>query len=255
MHKPNLVIRCILFTSVVLSKHAYCGEMGRVEANQWFAQIQGGIVSPSANDIMTVDNGSNFPPPLNVDRYSLNYHQQDTFALTIGQRVATHFPLLQSYTISGRIQHINAENVGGTIMQYSLPEFLNYNYHWNIETTTVTADTKLNIVQLASFSPYVNGGLGIAFNKANSYTETAFPGVTPRISPSYSNRTFDEFTYHIGGGLDFALTPHWLLSAGYEFTSLGDVKSGRGQSTWAGESLHISAYHANVLLLGVSYMV
>ncbi|KTD53539.1 Sporulation related domain protein [Legionella santicrucis] len=226
-----------------------------LEYNHWFVQLQGGVVFPLSQSNILVDNGSNFPPPANVDSYSVKQSNQGTIALTVGDRIATQSSLINHYTLSGRLQYVFSANVGDTIMQYSLPEFLNYSYDWKLSTLALTADTKLNLFNFSKFSPYVNGGLGVSFNEARSFDETALPGITPRVSPSYANHTLTQFTYHVGAGLDFSFVPNWLFSAGYEFESFGDFSSGKGQSTWAGESLRLDSYQANTLLFGVTYLM
>lgn len=226
-----------------------------LEYNHWFVQLQGGVVFPLSQSNILVDNGSNFPPPANVDAYSVKQSNQGTIALTVGDRIAMQSPLINHYTLSGRLQYVFSANVGDTIMQYSLPEFLNYNYDWKLSTLALTADTKLNLFHFSKFSPYVNGGLGVSFNEARSFNETAFSDVTPRISPAFSNHTSTQFTYHAGAGLDFLLIPNWLFSAGYEFESFGDFSSGKGQSTWSGEALRLGNYQTNTLLFGVTYLI
>lgn len=227
----------------------------QLEHNQWFVQLQGGAIFPLNLGTILVSNGSNFPAPENVDRYSTNQSSQGTIALTIGNRIATQSSLINHYTLSGRLQYVFEGNVGNSIMQYSLPEFLNYSYDWKLSTLALTADTKLNLFNFSKFSPYVNGGLGVSFNEARAFNETAFPGITPRVSPAYTNHTLTQFTYHVGAGLDFSFAPNWLFSAGYEFESFGDFSSGNGQSTWAEESLGLGSYQANTLLFGVTYLM
>ncbi|VEB32304.1 Opacity protein and related surface antigens [Legionella sainthelensi] len=227
----------------------------QLEHNQWFVQLQGGAIFPLNPGSILVGNGSNFPAPANVDRYSTNQSSQGTIALTIGNRIATQSSLINHYTLSGRLQYVFEGDVGNNIMQYSLPEFLNYSYDWKLSTLALTADTKLNLFNFSKFSPYVNGGLGVSFNEARAFNETAFPGITPRVSPAYTNHTLTQFTYHVGAGLDFLFVPNWLFSAGYEFESFGDFSSGKGRSTWAGESLRLNSYQTNTLLFGVTYLM
>lgn len=234
--------------------HIKCKDCA-LEHNHWFAQLQGGVVFPLSESNMVVNNGSNFPPPANVDAYSVDQSNQGTIALTVGERMAIQSSFINHYTLSGRLQYVFPTDVGDTIMQYSLPQFLNYSYNWKLSTLALTADTKLNLFNFSKFSPYVNGGLGVSSNQARSFNETAFLGVTSRVSPAFSNHTLTQFTYHVGAGLDYLFTPNWILSAGYEFESFGDFASGNGKSTWSGESLRLGTYQTNTLLFGVTYLV
>mgnify|MGYP002137375818 CR=1 FL=1 len=97
--------------------------------------------------------------------------------------------------------------------------------------------------------------MGVSFNEARAFNEMAFPGVTARITPAFSNHTLTQFTYHVGAGLDILFTSNWLLSVGYEFESFGDFSSGNGKSTWSGEHLQLDSYQANTVLLGITYLI
>lgn len=227
----------------------------QLDHHQWFVQLQGGAIFPLNHGQILVANGADFPAPENVDIYSTHQSTQGTIALTVGNRIATQSSLINHYTLSGRFQYQFSANVGNTITEYSSPEFLNYNYNWKLAVLALTADTKLNLFNFSKFSPYVNGGLGVSFNQAQSYTETALPDVTARISPAYANHTLTQFTYHVGAGLDFSCTQNWLLSAGYEFESWGHFASGRGKSTWSGESLQSGTYQGNTVLVGITYLM
>ncbi|WP_028387738.1 SPOR domain-containing protein [Legionella fairfieldensis] len=227
----------------------------RLDGSKWFVQLQGGVFFPLMDRQILIDNGADVPAPGNVDIYSVKQSNPGTIALTVGHRMTTQLSTIDHYTFSGRLQYVLPANVGKTIMQYSIPEFLNYNYNWKLSALALTADTKLNLFNFSNFLPYINGGLGVSFNQARSYRETALPEVTPRVSPAYANHTLTHFTYHVGAGLDFFYARHWLLSVGYEFESLGDFSSGKGQSTWFPESLYLGTYQANTLLFSVTYLI
>lgn len=225
-----------------------------LDQNKWFVQLQGGAIFPLNHGQILVANGSDFPAPENVDIYATQQSTQGTIALTVGKQIVTQSSLIKHYTLSGRLQYKFLANVGNTIMEYSAPEFLNYNYNWKLAALALTADSKVNLFSFSNFSPYVNGGLGVSFNQAQSYKETALPDVTARISPAYANHTLTQFTYHVGAGVDFSCTQNWLLSAGYEFESFGHFASGKGKSTWSGESLPWGSYQGNTVLLGITYL-
>ena len=223
--------------------------------NNWFVQAQGGIVVPSRSGQFLIDNGSEYAPPLNVDIYSSGQSNQGAVALTVGKRLATSSSIIDHYSFGGRLHYVIPANVGGTITQYSLPQFLNYDYSRKLSALALTADMKLNAFSFAAFSPYVNGGLGVSLNQVSSYHETALAGVTARISPAYASRSKTQFTYHVGAGFDFMYRDNLLFSAGYEFEDFGNFASGNGQGTWAPAQLGYGSYHANTALLGVTHLI
>ncbi|CDZ76306.1 Opacity protein antigens [Legionella massiliensis] len=201
-----------------------------------------------------VSNGSGSPRPNDVDRFSTNQKGQTQLAVSGGYRWSRDEQWLPNYSLGLQYKHIFAKNVGQTIMQYSLPEFTNYNYDWKLQSNVILANTKLNIVNYSRFSPYLTGGIGVAFNNAHGYKERALPDVTPRVSPAFSNHASNEFAFNVGAGLDYQLSDSFLLSLAYEYQDLGKVSSGNGRATWAGQNLHMSSYASNGVLLSLSYL-
>lgn len=225
-----------------------------LDEDHWYFRAEGGGASPSFASSMTVDNGSNYPSPYNVDVYTTSKQNQGILALSAGKRWKAYLPFLDRVSLGLRYQHFFKRNMGGTITQYSMPQFLNYTYSWDISANTFTADTKLNLIERYHFSPYINGGLGLSLNQTQAFNEVAIPPVTPRYSPAFQNMTKGQFTYHVGAGLDYQLKEQWLISLGYEFQQLGTMSSAAGLSTWSGEKLSLGQYKANVALIGLTYL-
>jgi opacity protein-like surface antigen len=115
--------------------------------------------------------------------------------------------------------------------------------------------TKLNLIQFNQISPYVTGGVGVAFNRGANYSETALENVTPRVSPAFDNHTNTKFTYSVGAGLDWQVSPKLILSLGYQFQDLGSVSSGTGTGLWAGDALRSGSYRSSSVLFSTSYLI
>jgi len=226
------------------------------ETNLWYAQFQSGVNFPlSKSNKIFVDNGSNFPSPENKDTYTVSHSSHASFMLTVGNKINTTLQYLKYYTLSGRLQYNLPTSIDGKVKQYSDPQFLNYKYNWDISNLALTLDTKLGLYNYNELSFYVNGGLGVSFNSAESFDEKPLINVTPRISPDFSDNTITQLTYHIGIGVDYTFIPKWIASFGYEFASFGDFRSGKGGTTWANESLKLRAYQTNTVSLGVTHFI
>lgn len=250
------ILLSVLSTGIFLHNPGYAGGgFKEPELNNWFIQLQGAALFPLSNKALLIDNGSNAAAPENTDAYSVKNESHGSIALTVGNRIPVQSSWINHYTLSSRLQYVLPVHPGDTIMQYNRPEFLNYSYNWKLSSLAWTLDSKVNLLHSSQFSPYVNGGLGLAFNRARSYYETAFAGITARYSPAYENNNLTQFTYHLGFGLDYFLTPNWILSAGYEFESLGSFATGRGQSTWSSEALRLKSYQANTVLIGITSLL
>ena len=220
----------------------------------WYASLGVGGEFPTLNSSMSVNNGSGFPPPNGVDLYSTSNNSQVLFGASLGRRWQNESVWLPSLSVGVLYEYFFPTNAGGTIMQYSLPAFTNYNYQWNISSNVVMATGKLNLFQYNRFSPYITGGVGGGFNRATSYREQALPGVTSRVSPGFADNTNSQFAYNAGAGLDFQFAPQFILSVGYLYQDLGAVASGPGFQTWSGESLNLGSYRSNDVFASVSYL-
>lgn len=103
--------------------------------------------------------------------------------------------------------------------------------------------------------PYLNGGVGISNNQTNAYKESAFSGVTPRISPNFASQSNSTFAYNLGAGLDIALGPHHFISLGYDYQNFGTFSSGPGKGAeWSSQHLNLGTIKANTLLLGYTHL-
>lgn len=223
--------------------------------SNWFVNAQIGPQFTNTNATMTVDNGMGFTPPNNLDTYSTNGNDASALiGLNIGHRWENDNPWLSAYALGLQYQYLFTSNINGNVTQFSLPAFVNYNYTWGLDSHLLLANTKLNFLEYKRVSPYFNGGLGLAFNRSKTYTETALGDVNPRVSPAFQGSTTTSFAYIVGAGLDYAYAPNILLNVGYQFTSLGSAKSGQGQGTWSSQSLDLGQHQSNAVLFGVTYL-
>ena len=220
----------------------------------WYAGLGVGGQFPTLNSSMTVKNGSDYPAPLNVDLYSTNNDSQAFLGISAGRRWQNESVWLPALSVGVLYEHFFANNAGGTITQYSLPEFTNYTYKWNVSSNDVLATAKLNLFRYEKWSPFINGGLGLAFNTTSGFNETALAGVTARVSPGFASNTSDQFAYNVGAGLDYQVAPQWLISLGYLYQDLGHVSSGQGAQTWSADSLSLGAFRSNDVFASVTYL-
>lgn len=214
-----------------------------------------GLSSPNSPDFMTVDNGSNYPPPENVDQYSVKLNNMTQMGLQIGSRWERNAQWIPAYALALRYQHLFRKNVEGSITQYSLPDFNNYSYLWGIRSNVVSLYSKMNLVSWGQIKPYVDAGIGVAFNQGLNYSETAYPDITARVSPTYRANTTRQLSYNLGLGVDVALTQQLLMYIGYDFQSFGKMVSDNGVSTWNGEHLSLGTFKTNTGLIGLTYVL
>lgn len=222
----------------------------------WLVGADIGLVSPTFNNHMTVNNGSNFPSPENVDLYTTNNGTNPPIlGGLIGYRWQRDETLFPATLLALRYQHLFSQDIKGDILQYSLPEFTNYTYTWGMSANVISLYSKIDIAQYKQLMPYFAVGLGASFNNATTYQETALNGVTPRISPAFASQTQTQFAYNVGAGVDWLLAPKWIVSVGYDYQSFGNLSSGPGESTWSATQLNLGRVATNTATIGISYLL
>ena len=205
-------------------------------------------------DQTTVFNGSPQPAPYNQDTYSIS--EPDSVAVWpvyFGYRFARDTNLFPYIDVSLRYEHVDSFTLNGTIDQYSLPDYVNYNYSLDTVSNLITIDGRTDVYRWGPIAPYVSGGLGVAVNTTSGYSEQAFSGIYPRVSPGFQNNTDGNFTGDIGFGVDYFITHNIWASLGYEYAYLGKVQTGNCVSTWSGETLSPGSLTSNMLLFGLFY--
>jgi opacity protein-like surface antigen len=117
--------------------------------------------------------------------------------------------------------------VSGQVYQDSDPSMNNLGYTYGINSNRVLAETKILATLKNIFHPYVDGGVGAAFNASSSYSEfdisdgSGFP-----MSQPFASKTTTNFAYMIGFGVDTDLTKLLRVGLGYRFVDLGDASLG-----------------------------
>ena len=194
----------------------------------WYLGMNLGGMKPRLPSAMFVNNGSNLIYPYNVDRYSTGESSALLFTAEAGRFWQRAARLLPGLALGIKYQHLFSNTIHGQIMQYSVPKFINYDYAWDVSVDTLSAYSKLELIQLGLVMPYVSGGLGVAMNHANSYRESALPGILARDYPGYGSHTQSNLAYDLGVGIDILLKPNMLASFGYSYQYLGHVQSSQG---------------------------
>ncbi|KTD36781.1 Sporulation related domain protein [Legionella nautarum] len=222
----------------------------------WYIGAFGGVQRNDITHKITVNNGSGAQSPYDKDSYLSGVYSQALAGASGGYRWEFNNRLFPALGVGLRYQRVFARNVGKSILQYSMPEFANYGYNWQIYSDVALATAKLNFFQYRAFTPYLSGSVGAGFNKARSYKEVALQGVTPRISPAFTYNLTTQFAYNVGAGVDLQLSSRFIVSLGYEYQDLGSVSSGSGTgSSWAGRVLNLGSYRSNAALLSVNYLI
>ncbi len=227
-----------------------------VDMHHWYVGMDAGWMQTHMNqNATTVQNGSDYPPPANVDQYSLNRPHATLFDIQAGYRWNRDARWIPSYALALRYEHVFTTAITGMVTQYSDPDFTNYSYTSNVSSNVISLYSKLDFVRFNRLMLYVDLGVGISFNQNQGYSETALPNVIARYSPNYASRTNTQFAYNAGAGLEYIVTNNLIVSAGYSYQSFGNFSSGSGQNpNWGNTQIKLGRLNSNIGLIGISYL-
>lgn len=177
------------------------------------------------------------------------------YYLAFTNRFLPYASLGISYTYAGPYK------AHGHIEQYSLPQFRNYSYSYEIQRQTLLMVMKADLINEYAFMPYLTIGLGASFNQARHFEESPLSNVTPRISPNFHRATNVAFSYTVGLGVDYIVQDNILLSLEYYYGSFGTAHTGDSSHHSTPTSTNSSNDHlnnkltANTILLNVTFVI
>lgn len=221
----------------------------------WFLGAGVGANNTHLNHIATVPNGSFAPSPYDVDTFTIkNPSTQVITQLTGGYRWNKVNPYLPYASLFFQYRHYDGKNITGTVQQYSLPGFTNYSYKMKYRADLLTLTGKFNLIECKAFSPFVTVGTGVVLNSLNTYNETAFANVTPRINPAYQGNQHSNWAGTLGAGVDWLFKKELWLTLGYEHVFQGSLKS-TGTGSWSGTTLDFGTVKMDTVFLSLSTII
>ena len=123
MNKMNIKnASFLLFSLLSASDLIYAITLPKYSQGQWLLSGDLGAVWPNISKTITVDNGSGFPVPGNIDQYSAySSHEEGMLAATAGYRWTQQAqPLFPAVELALRYQYLFPQNITGTVTQFSL---------------------------------------------------------------------------------------------------------------------------------------
>ena len=89
----------------------------------------------------------------------------------------------------------------------------------SIESQTIFFNGYYDISTGTKFTPFVGGGVGVAFNNTNTTGTVISTGQSG--SPNNGSRT--EFAWNVGAGVNYAIANQWSMDAAYRYVDLGSA--------------------------------
>ncbi|MHB1221777.1 MAG: outer membrane protein [Gammaproteobacteria bacterium] len=168
---------------------------------------------------------------------------------------------LPSYSVGLRYMYVPSAEISGYVDQYSLPDFRNYNYSYDVQLLNILAILKVDLYRWQHFMPYVLVGAGVTTFTTTDYSEQALDDVTPRVSPGFGDGSGNNFAYQAGIGIDYEVNQNLVLNLEYDYINYGWVNTGKGanystltDTNYDNESIK-SKLSATTLFLGMTYYI
>ncbi|MBV8803107.1 MAG: outer membrane beta-barrel protein [Gammaproteobacteria bacterium] len=235
-----------------ISEPAWANMVSYPLSSAWYIGAGGGASWAHFANNTTVLNGMPVSPPYNQDLFSIQTLKDANVQLVAGYRWQNKTNFFPCSNIFFQYRSYINNDISGSIEQFSLPEFTNYNYRMKYSADLLTLNGKFDLIEYERVMPYVSGGAGIIINSLYDYSESPTANVTPRISPGYTTNNSTHMALTLGAGLDYILTENYWLTLGYEHVFQGSIKSGSGQSTWSNTSLHFGNVKMDTVFINFS---
>lgn len=217
----------------------------------WYVGGSVGGTSPIISHQSVVRNDLDWPS----DQY--RYHDVSTnalLALQSGYTWSSCHCWFPSYTLAASYTYVFPSEIKGRVRQFSLPEFENYRFRYNVQRQTFLALFKADIYRWCNLMPFFTVGAGFSLNRSENYAEHALDNVTPRLSPRFGRKTNASASYIIGAGFDFIATRNVLVSLEYHYGYFGHAHTRSGDEDFAQQKL-ATKLNSNTILLSANYYI
>lgn len=136
----------------------------------------------------------------------------------LGGALAVGYDFFPRYALPLRAEVEYALRARSTVHYNGLTPVLPFNVDdtRQMSISTTFANVYYDLKTGTRFTPYIGGGVGLAFLHVKNTTADYFPPDT-----SVDQKNIVNFAWNIGAGLDYALDGNWSLDLGYRYCDFG----------------------------------
>ena len=143
--------------------------------------------------------------------------------------------------------------LSGDIWDDADQQFNNFNYQYKIRHTHFAAKGKLLGDYGYMITPWISASLGVALNRASSYSST--PTIPQAVAtPDFNSNTTTAFTYTVGVGIQAPVTTNWQVGVGYEFSDWGKSQLDRASNQTLGNGLTLNHLYTNSVMFNLTHI-
>ncbi|KTD61105.1 outer membrane beta-barrel protein [Legionella spiritensis] len=215
--------------------------------NWYIGAGAGGVFSTVAKNTY-VGTGTGWPD----DQYRNDLNDTSPM-LTVdgGYTWLTRRSWLPFFSLGAAYSYVFPAMVTGRILQYSLPQFENYNFRYKIQRQTILGVVRAHLFRYRNLMPFIAAGLGGSVINTSHYNEAPVSiDITPRLSPRFKNRTKTGFSYSLEAGVDYVLASNLWIGVKYGYGHMGDIETGNGYAGYAPEYLQTNLTDNTIAITG-----
>jgi hypothetical protein len=82
----------------------------------WFINLSAGVAQPDIPSVLLINNGSDFDPPNNIDRYSTRWSNSGMVSGIVGRLWQRTEQFIPGYALGLRYQHLFNRDITGQVM-------------------------------------------------------------------------------------------------------------------------------------------
>ena len=132
------------------------------------------------------------------------------------------------------------------------PNFNDVGYEYYMTSHRLLAEAKLLYTVKNIFHPYVDVGVGEAFNNAEDYSEHPYDTTGVSTGAPFGNHSTGNFTYTAGLGVDMDVSKQVRMGVGYRYADLGKVGLGTSSLQADTNTLQKNSITSNEFLFQIS---
>ncbi len=147
----------------------------------------------------------------------------------------------------------SSADLSGNIWIDTDPDFNNFTYQYSVQHAHVALKGKLLTESMySSLKPYVGASIGVGFNEAKNYSNTALLEEAS-VEPNFASNTTTTFTYTFEVGVQLMINRQWQTGIGYQFADWGKSQLGRAPGQTIGNGLKIDHFYTNGLMFNLTH--
>ena len=186
---------------------------------------------------------------------SFSQHSQAVFggALAVGYNFAPKFniPIRTEIEFAMRSNSSSSKDSSVNFVEGGIPGTLTESTKLNMNISTLFFNAYFDINTGTAFTPYIGGGLGMAFKYVQAKAEwnDNVPGLGVNVGGSASKSKHDTtFAWNVGAGLAYAFTENVSADLGYRF-----VHTGNSELKTGGAKVYSSSPYIHEFYLGARF--